>query len=329
MTDPPPAPCLVVSLDFELFWGMRDKTTLRDYGANILGVREAIPAMLKTFTDFGVHATWAAVGLLLFDRKADLMAHLPARRPAYRNPALDPYRDIDAIGADERSDPYHYGLSLARRIVETPGMEIGTHSFSHYYCLEPGQDEASFRADLAAAVAATARIAPRPVSLVFPRNQSNPAYLKASREAGITCFRGNERSWLYRGASDEELSTLRRGCRLADAYVNLSGDNGFRPRRVAGLVDVPSSRFLRPYARRLGAFEGVRLARITSAMTRAARAGRGFHLWWHPHNFGANLNENLASLKSVLRHYAGLRERCSMPALTMGEYADRCGPIAA
>jgi peptidoglycan/xylan/chitin deacetylase (PgdA/CDA1 family) len=318
----------VISLDFELFWGMRDKKTLQNYGANILGVREAIPAMLKTFGEFGVHATWAAVGLLLFERKADLLAHLPARRPAYRNQALDPYGDIDSLGEDERSDPYHYGLSLARMIAGAEGMELGTHSFSHYYCLEPGQDEATFREDLAAAMAATERIAPRPRSLVFPRNQSNPRYLRTCREAGIAAFRGNERSWLYRGASDEELSTLRRGCRLADAYVNLSGDNGFAPRRVEGLLDIPSSRFLRPYARRLRAFEGVRLARIKSAMTRAAASGRGFHLWWHPHNFGTSLNENLANLRSVLRHYAGLRERYAMPSLTMGEYADRFGALA-
>jgi hypothetical protein len=34
----------VISLDFELLWRVRDKRTIADYGANILGVRRAISA---------------------------------------------------------------------------------------------------------------------------------------------------------------------------------------------------------------------------------------------------------------------------------------------
>jgi len=47
----------LISLDFELFWGMRDKTSIRSYGPNILGVRAAIPAMLELFRRYQVRAT--------------------------------------------------------------------------------------------------------------------------------------------------------------------------------------------------------------------------------------------------------------------------------
>ena len=33
----------VVSLDFELYWGMRDKVPLAAYRDRLLGVRDAIP----------------------------------------------------------------------------------------------------------------------------------------------------------------------------------------------------------------------------------------------------------------------------------------------
>jgi peptidoglycan/xylan/chitin deacetylase (PgdA/CDA1 family) len=316
-------PSFVISLDFELFWGVRDKRTIRDYGENILGVRQAIPAMLALFRAYRVHATWAAVGLLLFDTKKDLLDHLPTCRPAYANRSLDPYLELGQLGTSEATDPYHYGLSLARQIAEIEGMEIGTHTFSHYYCLEKGQDETSFRADLAAAITATQRLGTRPRSLVFPRNQFNPQYLRACREMGIACFRGNERNWIYRGTSEDEVSRARRMFRLTDAYLNLSGHNGFKPNRVEGMIDVPSSRFLRPFAPRLRRLEGIRLHRIKAAMTRAARQGDGFHLWWHPHNFGACLEHNLANLKTILEHFARLRERYGMEAQNMGEYADR------
>src|SRR2546426_12614664 len=60
------SPTFIISLDFELFWGVRDVTTLDRYGANLRGVRDAIPAMLRLFSERGIRATWATVGFLFF-----------------------------------------------------------------------------------------------------------------------------------------------------------------------------------------------------------------------------------------------------------------------
>ena len=54
----------IVSLDFELFWGMQDCVDLAEYEANILGGRKAIPKILALFRKHGIHATWATVGFL-------------------------------------------------------------------------------------------------------------------------------------------------------------------------------------------------------------------------------------------------------------------------
>jgi hypothetical protein len=48
---------LIISLDFELYWGGRDSKTLDRYRENILGVRAAVPAMLALFHKYGIHAT--------------------------------------------------------------------------------------------------------------------------------------------------------------------------------------------------------------------------------------------------------------------------------
>ncbi len=58
-------------------------------------------------------------------------------------------------------------------------------------------------------------------------------------------------------------------------------------------------------------------------MMDAARNNRLFHLWWHPHNFGVNLEQNLTFLTRVLNEYSGLRERYGMLSLTMSEVANR------
>src|SRR6516165_1703040 len=59
----------VISLDFELLWGMRDVATRASYGANVLGARKAIPAMLDLFHRCSIRATLAIVGLLLCESK--------------------------------------------------------------------------------------------------------------------------------------------------------------------------------------------------------------------------------------------------------------------
>lgn len=56
---------LIVSLDFELFWGMLDQCALEAYQDNVLGGRTAIPRLLDLFQKYSIHATWAAVGLSL------------------------------------------------------------------------------------------------------------------------------------------------------------------------------------------------------------------------------------------------------------------------
>ena len=144
----------VISLDFELMWGVRDQVTIAQYGPNVLGVRQAIPSLLELFGRKQIACTWATVGLLFFDHKDDLEIALPKVRPQYRNQKLSPYPDISRLGRTESDDPYHFGLSLIRQIAATPNQEVATHTFSHYYCLEEGQTLEAFEADLQAAIAA-------------------------------------------------------------------------------------------------------------------------------------------------------------------------------
>jgi peptidoglycan/xylan/chitin deacetylase (PgdA/CDA1 family) len=311
---------LVISLDFELQWGVPEKT-LHSYGTNLLGERLAVPGLLGTFGEFEIHATWAAVGLLFAASRAELIRYLPVKRPAYANRALDPYPRIEReIGADEEGDPYHFAASLLREIASTPHQEIASHTFSHYYCLEPGQDLEAFEADLAAAAAIASSIETDLKSIVFPRNQVNPAYLGACRRAGINAYRGNLDSWLYRGRSEESLP--RRVGRLLDSYIPLSGDNSYEPPdALSKPLDIPASRFLRPWSPRLRALDSLRLRRITADLTSAAKKGRIYHLWWHPHNFGANSDENFGFLRAVLRHFDFLRNEYGMRSLNMGELA--------
>ena len=73
----------IISLDFELMWGVRDIVTIDSYGQHIAGVHEAIPKMLACFQRHNIKATFATVGLLFFSSREELLNNLPHKKPNY------------------------------------------------------------------------------------------------------------------------------------------------------------------------------------------------------------------------------------------------------
>ena len=242
--------------------------------------------------------------------------------PGYRREELSAYVRIADVGTDEAGDPMHYGLSLIHRIKGCPGQEVACHTFSHYYSLEDGQDAASFRSDLEAAVAAARGIGVDLRSLVFPRNQVQASYLPICAELGIRAYRGNANFWLYRSRNRDSESLFLRAARLADSYLPISGPRSVDNPDPSGLpVNVPASMFLRPANQHLDSLERMRLTRLRRAMTHAATTGKIFHLWWHPENFGTRTDSNIRFLTCVLDHFGYLRDRHGMRSCTMDEVA--------
>lgn len=313
----------IISLDFELMWGVRDKRTKESYGENILGVQNVIPHLLDLFSACEVKATFSTVGFLFAKNKIELLNSLPTMKPEYINPNLSPYNGYIEALTDAETDPYHFAHNLIQNIQENPEHEIGTHTFSHYYCLESGQNLESFRSDLKAALSIAKKMNLTLTSIVFPRNQVNKAYLKTCSDLGITCYRGTEESWLYKERNEENESLIRRALRLIDAYINISGHHSYSDDYFQGdtPINIPSSRFLRPFSPRLRFLDGFRLRRITSGMTYAAKHNLVYHLWWHPHNFGINQTENLDFLKKILEHYKTLNNLYKFESLTMSNLA--------
>jgi peptidoglycan/xylan/chitin deacetylase (PgdA/CDA1 family) len=316
----------VISLDFELMWGVRDKKTIEGYGPNILGVHQMMPTLLNIFHRFEINATFATVGLLFFENKSQIITHLPDRKPGYRNKNLSPYNGyLEAIGESAKKDLYHYAPLLLAQILEYPNHEISSHTFSHYYCLEEGQTIEDFREDLRAATKAAEKLNIKIRSLVFPRNQFNNEYLKVCKEMGIICYRGNEHSWMYKAINSEKENLLRRGMRLADAYINFSGHNCYSDEELKRKdpIDIPASRFLRPYSKKARPGDSLRLKRIKSGMTHAAKMNKTFHLWWHPHNFGINQSENFDFLEKILKHFGMLKTKYNFQSITMSQLATK------
>ena len=326
VTDAGDVSSFVISLDFELHWGVCDRdNALTEYRSNLLNTRRVIPRLLDLFEEFDVRATWATVGFLFCESKAELREHLPDERPQYANRRLSAYEYLDLVGDNEEDDPLHFAPSLIEKIADTDGQELASHTLSHYYCLEKGQTTEAFEADIEQAVRLARRRGVELKSLVFPRNQLNPRYLPILKRHGFHTYRGTPPAWMYepRPGSDENLA--HRGLRLLDAYLPLTDPTTENSSDVMvedqTPINVAANRFLRPYFPSLRRLEEIRLRRIKNEMAEAARNQAAYHLWWHPHNFGAHIEENFDFLRRILDYQHLLDRQYGMPSMTMSEAA--------
>jgi hypothetical protein len=314
----------VISLDFEQAWGIRHLPAVSRYLPRLIGTRSAVLSLLDMFRHYGIHATWAVVGFLFADNGARLQTYLPASKPQYAEAKLSPYHNLPPSHLVETNEPIFFAPTLIKRIQASPHQEIGTHTLSHYYCLEPGQDSDAFKADLEGAIHVARDFGLELRSLVFPKNQCRADYLKVCADAGIVAYRGNPKSILYRANPDHKQQTpLRRFGRLLDAYLPISSSScKSLPLKDTELpITVPASRFLRPYMPTLRLFEPLRLWRVKHEMTYAAANGLLYHLWFHPHDFGTNTQSNLQFLRGILDHYLTLKALYGFQSVSMAEAA--------
>ena len=309
----------LVSLDFELFWGVHDKKSITNYGKSIENVWEVLPKILNNLDDYNVKSTVATVGFVFGYGLEDLKKYFPQEKPNYKQEILSPYPLLSKL---ESNPKYYFAPELIDLIINSKNHEIGTHTFSHFYCLEDGQKKNEFEADLKAAVLIATNKNIKLNSIVFPRNQVNESYLNVLKENGITSYRGTEKSWFYSSEKGSDESFFKRFLRLLDSYFNISGNNTFKVNEIHDTpFNFPSSRFLRPYNPRLQIFEKYRIKRILKGMEYAAKNNEVFHLWWHPHNFSKNQKENFKTLTAVLEHYSYLNRKYNFKSLTMDEFA--------
>ena len=312
---------MIISLDFELLWGVFDHATKESYHCNISGGRQAIPEILALFESYQIHASWGVVGLLLAENRQEAYNYAPTQKPSYMNPALSAYETFSDLGDDEQDDPYHYAKSLVDRIRSCEHQEICSHTFAHYYCTAVGQTTEQFKADLQASKSILfEKISVSPISLILPRNQFKKEYAEIARQCGFRAIRGNQT--LY---CDNHRSILARGIRLLDSYVNITGNRCYSEEDICndGICNIMASRFFRPYSHKLRCFEKLKIARIKGQMRYAAKHNKVFHLWWHPHNFGKYPEQCLSQLEEILKYYISLKQEFEFESLNMQELSNR------
>jgi peptidoglycan/xylan/chitin deacetylase (PgdA/CDA1 family) len=299
---------LVLSLDFELHWGVFD-TYGDNYDERIMGARVAIPKILELFKRYDVKATWATVGLLFNESIDDYKKYKPKLIPSYKDKNLNAYNI--PLGENEHFDKRHYSFSLIQQIQDCAGQELGSHSYSHYYCQSEGQTIEEFADDIRSAVKiAKDKLGLKMKSFVFPKNMVNEEYLEVLKQNSFS---------IYRESPPQKFkhNVLEKIFRFLNSYFRLSKyeiDKVIDHNEIKSII---GSRFLRPYNSRI--LNYLMLRRIEGEMSFAAKKGSIYHLWWHPHNFGKNLDENLKNLERILTTYTALNKKYGMRSVRMAD----------
>jgi len=312
---------LIISLDFELYWGVVETKTLNSYHENLSGAILAAEEILELFAKYDIQATWATVGMLVARNSQQLNKLLPVIQPSYDNSNVSTYEYIKR--SNEFTPSFHFAKEVVQKILADERQELGSHTFSHYFTLEAGQTADEFEADLNSMLQIVKPLGADVQSIVFPRDQVNIDYLELLSKYGLKYYRCSPAGKHF--SSETKNSYISKFVRLVDSYTSIFGLHTFDTPEKANKVDltcIPASHFLRPHYPRLPILDKLQVNKVKKSMKYAARKQEAFHLWWHPHNFGKNRIENLNMLEDILSAFCSLRDRDEMQSCTMRSYGE-------
>ena len=300
------------SLDTELGTGYfdEDKARHRLFSKDGLAERKRIAAVLALCEQYDIHATWAIVGHLFFNRCEYChdcpISHWKGRFGSYE----------EAYGTDH---PLWYGDDVVRLIQQSfVKQEIGFHGHTH----EPFDAISELQAQRE--ISEWKRLAQRfgidATSIVFPRDRAG--HLSVLSQHGFTNYR----------ADVVEPLVIRnryfgRYVKTVDHIVGLSTAPVYPLEAIVddGLLRLTSSQHLFGFNRSVDTtldklnLSTLRLRRITRGIKHAADRGQMFHLWAHPWEF--RTKEDLAKLEHIFQTVKAFSAAGQMQSVTMSDMA--------
>lgn len=316
---------LVLSLDFELLWGLAgwNKKQVDSYLPNIKRACLALDEILSLFKKYDLKCTIAFVGAMNHISFEDLVNRNEVLFPSYEEKLFSSFYSFFSPAVVGRyPDSLCFAYDIIEKLKTNVDVELASHTYSHYYCLERGQAIQSFERDIKYAVENASQSGLHLSTIIFPRNQVTNKYLNVCANYGLTHYRGMLGGLLYSPDKTRFRYSWKGALRFLDAYINISGYNTYDLSTVQGtasLINVPGSRFFRPYSKVFSLLEKLKLQRIKKSMRHAALTGEIYHLWWHPHNFGENTDKNLRELESLCRYYKFLHEKYNYQSIFISE----------
>ncbi|MAW61821.1 MAG: hypothetical protein CMJ94_13465 [Planctomycetes bacterium] len=298
---------LIVSLDFELGWGVLDSPLWKQREKE--GLYRRMRAVLARVHDFLIErecaTTWAAVGSMFVEDPQQIeLDHLPA---SYASSVRTFLKEAEPATRDARDLMERWDRLRAF-------TEVASHTSTHLYAGFPGVTGAQYQADVAQSLTQLERHFDEPVrSLVFTRDQADylnevltlrPLHVRLGPSTYRTArpgrahrvLRGLRRYVESVPASRVEAQAQGASSQSGSMYFNWVGGDFALAKRVQ--VGLQAKRVLRGLA----------------------RGDEAYHLWLHPFNLAespALCERFLSFLDQAVR----LRDAGRTRILTMSDFA--------
>ena len=233
----------LISLDFELVWGGAgwNLSKIELYKPNLSCAKEALCEIVHLLEKYDMKCTIGYVGAMNYASLQELQMVNNTLIPSYLDISYASFASLlPHVGKE-----LDVNLFLAHREVEIlqvkANVELASHTYSHYYCLEEGQTIEDFENDVRMAKENAIKQGVNLVSIIFPRNQVNDDYLTICRKYGFTHFRGMLNSFLYKPSKTPFRYSPMGALRFLDTYLNISGNNTYtiEDTKNKELIDVP------------------------------------------------------------------------------------------
>ena len=306
----------VLSLDFEMMWGsIFNKNVYNGYATRCKNIEYILEGVMNKIQEYDIHATWATVGGIACSSKEEACELASPR-------ISDPYGELSLIDTikdfPDSLFPKYFDPAFVKKISETPGQELATHTFSHFYLDEHSDRYQKLDDEIKASKTIFNKFNNQVNSIVMPKNQCDNEMLNILAKNQIYIFRGPQVSSFF------EKSKHRRIYRFLDAYFPICGSSLYSLKDIYnnGFYNVRASRFFRFYFSKLKFFEFLKLIRVKREIRKCAKKKLVYHLWFHPHNLGTNVNKNLRTLTNLFKYVCKMKKKYNLVSVNMRECCD-------
>lgn len=294
----------LISLDFESMWGSIGSKDYNGFVERTKYEREIIAGILERFKKHQIHSTWGIVGAMACHSKEEAIKLNP-------NNIHYPEWNVDTHQIIDNATSEYFLSDLVLNVSTLPYTEIASHTFTHVYFKNPcvTEEDATKELELSKKVLSNYGDVN---TVIFPRNQIDDCKIRLLNECGYNIYRGTI-TRLFRNNKYFE---------FLNCYLPISKKTSYpisTIKAIEGVYNIPASMFLRFYNKKLKVFEKLKLNRIKREMKRSAEKHLVFHLWFHPHNLGTNLEKNFAILDNLLNYFDFLKSKYDYKSVNINE----------
>lgn len=306
----------VISLDTELAWGRINDPELPAFLSVIDQTRAATDEILRLFDKYDIPATWATVGRMFMESEHELDT---VEDLSYFYDGLNNQKIYENDRLNSDSNSLVYGWDIVQKISNAKTKhEIASHSFNHIDFGKTTSKEVA-ETDIKDAMEMTRRkLGIEMESWVYPKNSIG--YKNSLFEQGIKYYRGEDKFWYgnFPGPIKKLLYQF-------DTFLGWSPSTVVPLLEANGLVNIPGSSIFR--VTHLGIKKNVPYSSIIRKAIKGLKKARNqkeiYHLWFHPFNFGHELEAHCKAFERVLQKAADMREKGEIEISTMADVGNR------